>query len=45
MVTDTARERAISALRAHVPQCSAGEITELGHGLDNTVFVAGELVE
>jgi aminoglycoside phosphotransferase (APT) family kinase protein len=44
MQSATTRERARSALRAHAPQLAAAEIAELGHGLDHTAFVSGDLV-
>lgn len=40
----TTRERATSALRAHAPELLDAEVVELGHGLDNTAYVAGNLV-
>jgi aminoglycoside phosphotransferase (APT) family kinase protein len=40
----TPRERATRALRAHAPQLLETELTELGHGLDNTAYLAGGLV-
>jgi aminoglycoside phosphotransferase (APT) family kinase protein len=40
----TTRERATSALRAHAPELLDAEVAELGHGLDNTAYVAGDLV-
>ncbi|MEV4134792.1 phosphotransferase [Dactylosporangium sp. NPDC049742] len=38
------RERALRALRAHVPELADVAVTELGRGLDNTAFLAGGLV-
>lgn len=32
------------ALRAHVPELAALPLRELGHGMDNTAFLAGDLV-
>lgn len=43
-MTGTARSRATKALRAHAPEFAAGEVTELGHGLDHVAFVAAGLV-
>jgi aminoglycoside phosphotransferase (APT) family kinase protein len=40
----TPRERATRALRAHAPQLLGTPLTELGHGLDNTAYLAGGLV-
>lgn len=40
----TTRQRATSALRAHAPELLDAEVAELGHGLDNTAFVVGDLV-
>ena len=39
----TPRERATRALRAHAPQLLP-ELTKLGRGLDNTAYIAGDLV-
>lgn len=44
MRSATTLERAMSALRAHAPQLAAAEVAELGHGLDHTAFVGGDLV-
>jgi aminoglycoside phosphotransferase (APT) family kinase protein len=38
------RERVTSALLAHAPELVDVEVVELGHGLENTAFVAGDLV-
>jgi aminoglycoside phosphotransferase (APT) family kinase protein len=40
----TARQRAMQSLRAHIPELAAVAVDELGHGLDNAAFLAGELV-
>lgn len=40
----TARQRAAASLRRHVPQGADADVLELGRGLDNTAFLAGELV-
>ena len=40
----SARERAIQALRVHAPELAGGPLVELGQGLDNVAFLAGELV-
>ena len=40
----TTRERATRALRAHAPELSGAEVVEVAHGLDNTAFLAGDLV-
>jgi aminoglycoside phosphotransferase (APT) family kinase protein len=40
----TALERARRAVRAHAPELLDVEIVELGRGLDNTTFAAGDLV-
>lgn len=40
----TTRQRATSALRAHAPELLDAGVAELGHGLDNTAFVVGDLV-
>ncbi|WP_175561347.1 phosphotransferase family protein [Geodermatophilus obscurus] len=36
--------RAVRALRRHAPELADLPLRELGHGLDNTAFVVGELV-
>ncbi|MDQ3708655.1 MAG: phosphotransferase [Actinomycetota bacterium] len=41
---ETARQRATAALRVHAPELADVAVLELGHGLDNTAFVAGDLV-
>jgi aminoglycoside phosphotransferase (APT) family kinase protein len=38
------RERVRRALRIHAPELGGVPVSELGHGLDNTAFVAGDLV-
>ena len=38
------RGRAIQSLRAHLPELVDRELRELGHGLDNTVFLVDGLV-
>ncbi|MEV4512305.1 phosphotransferase [Dactylosporangium sp. NPDC049525] len=43
-VREPARRRALQALSAHVPGAAAGTVSELGHGLDNAAFLAGDLV-
>jgi len=43
-VTDPAAARAARALRTHAPELADLPLRELGHGLDNTAFAAGELV-
>lgn len=40
---ESARQRAVRALTAHAPGFG-GVLGELGHGLDNTAFTAGDLV-
>jgi aminoglycoside phosphotransferase (APT) family kinase protein len=40
----TQRERATRAVRAYAPELLDAEIVELGRGLDNAVYAAGELV-
>lgn len=39
-----ARRRAMQSLRAHVPALATVDVGELGHGLDNAAFLAGDLV-
>lgn len=39
-----ARGRATQSLRAHVPELADATISKLGRGLDNTAFLAGDLV-
>jgi aminoglycoside phosphotransferase (APT) family kinase protein len=41
---EPARQRATEALRVHVPALADNAVVGLGHGLDNTAFVAGDLV-
>ncbi|MDG6107026.1 phosphotransferase [Dactylosporangium aurantiacum] len=41
---ETARERALRALAAHAPDLAGTGLRELGHGLDNAAFHAGDLV-
>ncbi|GAA4263078.1 phosphotransferase [Dactylosporangium darangshiense] len=43
MPLDT-RARARQALRAHVPELADAALGELGRGLDNTAFLAGDMV-
>jgi aminoglycoside phosphotransferase (APT) family kinase protein len=38
------RERALRALARHAPDLLEVELVELGHGLDSTAFVAGDVV-
>ncbi len=40
----TGRQRAMDALRMHVPELAGVAVIELGHGLDNTAFIAEDLV-
>jgi aminoglycoside phosphotransferase (APT) family kinase protein len=40
----TQRERATRAVRAYAPELLDAEIVELGRGLDNAVYAAGDLV-
>jgi aminoglycoside phosphotransferase (APT) family kinase protein len=40
----TTRGRAIRALRAHAPELRDVELVELGQGLDNAAYLAGDLV-
>jgi len=40
----TPRERATQALQAHAPHLLHAALVELGHGLDNTAFLAHDLV-
>ncbi|MEV0156959.1 phosphotransferase [Micromonospora sp. NPDC050686] len=40
----TARQRASQALAAHLPQLAGVALRELGQGLDNTAFLAADLV-
>jgi aminoglycoside phosphotransferase (APT) family kinase protein len=40
----TPRDRAIRAVRAYAPELLDGNIVELGRGLDNAVYAAGDLV-
>jgi aminoglycoside phosphotransferase (APT) family kinase protein len=41
---EATRERVRRALRLHAPELAGAPVSELGHGLDNTAFVAGDLV-
>lgn len=43
-MTEIARRRATESLRRHVPKLAGVAVCELGHGLDNAAFVAGDLV-
>jgi aminoglycoside phosphotransferase (APT) family kinase protein len=43
-VTEPAAARAAAALRRHAPELADLPLQELGRGLDNTAFAAGELV-
>ena len=43
-MAETARQRARASLRVHVPELVNVAVLELGHGLDNTAFVVGDLV-
>lgn len=44
-MNETARQRAMWALRRHVPQLAGGvAVLKLGQGQDNVAFVADELV-
>jgi aminoglycoside phosphotransferase (APT) family kinase protein len=43
-VASTPRERASRAVRAHAPELLDAEIVELGRGLDNDAYAAGDLV-
>ncbi|MET7403440.1 phosphotransferase [Dactylosporangium sp. NPDC005572] len=40
----SARSRAVQALRDHAPDLAGRPVTDLGSGLDNTAFLAGDLV-
>ena len=40
----TSRARATASLRRHAPELAGVQLRELGHGLENTAFLAGELV-
>ena len=40
----TTRERATRALRTHAPELLEAELVELGQGLDNAAYAAGDLV-
>ncbi|WP_238010006.1 phosphotransferase [Dactylosporangium sp. AC04546] len=40
----SARSRAAQALRDHAPELAGVPVTDLGSGLDNTAFLAGDLV-
>ena len=40
----TTRMRATQALRRHAPELADAPVEELGRGLDNTAFVAADLV-
>jgi aminoglycoside phosphotransferase (APT) family kinase protein len=40
----TARQRATESLLANFPELADTAVRELGHGLDNTAFLAGDLV-
>ncbi|MEV0131103.1 phosphotransferase [Dactylosporangium sp. NPDC050688] len=41
---ESARQRAVRALTVHAPELNGAELRELGHGLDNAAFHAGDLV-
>jgi hypothetical protein len=43
-MTEIARRRATESLRMHVPKLAGVAVCELGYGLDNAAFVAGDLV-
>jgi len=43
-VAGTTRELATRALRAHAPELLEADIVELGRGLDNAAYAAGDLV-
>ena len=43
-MTEPAAARAAAALRRHAPELAGLPLRELGRGLDNTAFAAGELV-
>jgi aminoglycoside phosphotransferase (APT) family kinase protein len=43
-MNERARQRATESLRAHVPELAGVPVVELGHGLENAAFLAGELV-
>jgi aminoglycoside phosphotransferase (APT) family kinase protein len=43
-VNEAARRRATEALRTWLPELAGVPVRELGHGLDNAAFLAGDLV-